>query len=51
MAKITTKCLMDIQDNDKGANGRTPFKLTFGSKAIIPVEVRLTSIRVMTYEE
>ena len=29
----------------------TPFKLTFGTKAIILVEVRLTSFRVKTYED
>lgn len=31
--------------------GETPFKLTFGFKVVIQVEVRLTSIRVKTYEE
>ena len=29
----------------------TPFRLTFGTKAIIPVEVGLTSYRVKTYED
>ena len=28
----------------------TPFRLTFGTKAIIPVEVGLTSFLVKTYE-
>ena len=28
----------------------TPFRLTFGTEAIIPVEVELTSLRVKTYE-
>ena len=27
-----------------------PFRLTFGTEAIIPVEVELTSLRVKTYE-
>ena len=31
--------------------GETPFKLTFGTKAIIPVELGLASFRVKTYEE
>ena len=30
--------------------GKTPFKLTFSTKAVIPVEVGLTSLRVKTYE-
>ena len=29
----------------------TPFRLTFGTEAIIPVEVTLTSFRVKTYED
>ena len=31
--------------------GETLFKLTFGSEAVIPVEVGLTNIWVKTYEE
>ena len=31
--------------------GETPFRLTFGTKAIILVEVRLTSFRVKAYED
>ena len=31
--------------------GETPFRLTFGTKAVIPVEVGLTNIRVKAYEE
>lgn len=38
--KTTTRVLM----------GETPFKLTFGSKVVIPVEVGLTSIRMKTFE-
>ena len=30
--------------------GETPFRLTFGIDAVIPVEVGLTSFRVKTYE-
>ena len=31
--------------------GETPLKLTFGTKAVILMEVGLTSFRVKTYEE
>ena len=31
--------------------GETPFRLTFGTEAVILVEVGLTSIRVEAYEE
>ena len=31
--------------------GETPFKLTFGIEAIIPVEVGLISIWINAYEE
>ena len=31
--------------------GETPFRLTFGTEAIIPVEVTLMSFRVKTYED
>ena len=30
--------------------GETPFRLTFDTEAVIPVEVGLTSLRVKTYE-
>ena len=31
--------------------GETPFKLTFGTEAVIPMEVGLTSFRVKDYED
>ena len=31
--------------------GETPFKLTFGIEAVIPMEVGLTSFRVKTYKD
>ena len=31
--------------------GETPFRLTFGTEAVIPVEVGLTSLRFKTYED
>ena len=33
------------------STGETPFKLTFGIEAVIPVEVGLTSFRVKTYKD
>ena len=31
--------------------GETPFKLTYGSEAVIPAEVHMANHRVMTYQE
>ena len=31
--------------------GETPFKLAYGSKAVIPVEVHMANHRVMTYQD
>ena len=31
--------------------GETPFKLTYGSEAVIPVEVHMANHRVMVYQE
>ncbi len=31
--------------------GETPFRLTFGTKAVIPVEIGLTSFRTNEYDE
>nr|XP_023926800.1 uncharacterized protein LOC112038230 [Quercus suber] len=31
--------------------GETPFRLTFGTKAVVPMEVGLTSIQIKAYEE
>ena len=31
--------------------GETPFRLTFGTEAVIPVEVGLMSYRLKTYED
>lgn len=35
----------------KVPTGETPFRLTFGTEVVIPVEVGLTSIQVKTFEE
>ena len=31
--------------------GETPFKLAYGSKSVIPAEVRMTNHRAMKYED
>ena len=31
--------------------GKTPFRLTYGNEAVIPIEVRLTSYRVHNHDE
>ena len=31
--------------------GETPFKLVYGSEAVIPVEVHMANHRVMTYQD
>ena len=31
--------------------GETPFRLTYGNEAVIPVEIRLTSYRVENHDE
>jgi hypothetical protein len=31
--------------------GETPFRLTFGTKAVIPVEIGLTSFRTSSYDD
>ena len=31
--------------------GETPFRLTYGTEAVIPIEVRITSIRRETFHE
>ena len=43
--------IMGIQDDDKDTTGETPFLLTYGSEAVIPAEVGLTSYRVHNHDE
>ena len=31
--------------------GKTPFRLTYGNEAVIPIEVRLTSYKVHNHDE
>ena len=40
---------MGVQDNSENPYGETPFKLAYGSEAVMPVEVHLTNYKVMMY--
>jgi hypothetical protein len=51
MAGRAPKCPMGVQDDGKNTHERTPFCLTFGTEAVIPVEIRLTSFRTNSYDE
>lgn len=42
---------MSIQDNIQNAYKREPFRLVYGSEAIIRAEVGLTSYRVDNHDE
>ena len=35
----------------RNPTGETPFKLAYGSKAVIPAEVHMANHRVMTYQD
>ena len=35
----------------KTLTGKTPFKMTFGTKAVVPVEIEVSSIRKVWYDE
>ena len=37
---------MVIKDNSEEATGQTPFRLVYGSKALLPVEIGVQTIRV-----
>ena len=45
MARIITKCPVGVQMTARTPTGETPFNLTYGTEAVIPVEVGLTSLR------
>ena len=42
---------MGLQNHDENPNGETPFRLTYGTEAVIPVEVGVTSIRREIFNE
>ena len=49
MAGRATRCSMGLQDNC--ATGETPFKLAYGSEAVVPAEVHLADHKVMKYQD
>ena len=42
---------MGLPDHGKNPDGRNPFRLTYGTEAVIPVEVGVTSIRREVFNE
>ena len=42
---------MGVQDDNENPYRGTPFKLAYGSEAVIPVEVHIANHRVMTYQD
>ena len=42
---------MGLQDYGKDANGRNPFKLTYGTETVIPIEIGVTNIRREMFQE
>ena len=42
---------MGLQNHSKNPDGRNPFRLTYGTEAVIPVEVGVTSIRREVFNE
>ena len=51
MARRITKCLMGLQTIARTLTGETPFKLTYGTEVVIPVEVGIISTRKEFFQE
>ena len=51
MAGWTAGCVIGIQDDYENPYEETPFKLAYGSKAVIPAEVHMANHRVMMYRD
>ena len=49
MAGRATRCSMGLQDDC--ATRATPFKLAYGSEAVVPAEVHLADHKVMKYQD
>ena len=49
MAGRATRCSMGLQDDC--ATGATPFKLAYGSEAVVLAEVHMADHRVMKYQD
>ncbi|GJZ30414.1 reverse transcriptase domain-containing protein [Tanacetum coccineum] len=43
----TPSCSMGTPHNDKSSNGDTPFSLTYGTKAVIPAEIGMPTLRTV----
>ena len=51
MTRRTPWCVVGILDDSKNSIGETPFKLAFGIKALILVEVSLSSLNREPFDE
>ena len=51
MARQATRSSIGLQDNCEDPIGETPFKLAYGSEAVIPAEVHVAKNRVMKYQD
>ena len=51
MARRVTRCFMGLQDDGEDPTGEIPFKLAYGSEAVIPTEVHMVNHRVMKYQD
>ena len=51
MARRATQCSMGYRTTIRTPTGETPFKLAYGSEAIIPAKVHMANHRVMKYRD
>ena len=51
MARRVTRCSMGVQNHSENPMGKTPFKLAYGSEAVIPAEVHMANHKVMMYQD
>ena len=49
--QLLPKALWAVRTTIRGPTGETPFALTYGSKALAPVEMGLPTLRVATYDQ
>lgn len=49
MSRGATKCAMGLPHNTKRSTGETPFSMAYGTEAVIPVKVGLSSMRVSNF--
>ena len=48
---MSYRCFIGVQDDSETPTAETPFKLTYGSEAVILAEVHMANHRVMMYQE